>query len=339
MSAAGTIANGKLRARRRNRAVRNKIGETTQGAPLLGAAVLGPCRTNSHRGSSDFNTRSYSPVESIARALRVLRTVSAFNIATVGDIFAETEIPKSTIVRVLETLISEGYVARDNLCGGYRITSKANELSPGDGGISRVIEIARPIAVELTERMQWPVGIGTLDDDAIWLQFSTAALCKRANAVSLGWRLDLFYTAMGRAYLAFCPDDDRERIFKERSEAGLSTRSEEAKIRALLPQIRDKGFAERAENRTVVASSVATPIFSKTKLLAVMNLSYFKDAVPAQAFSREIAMPLLEAKAKIESAIQNETRPASHPNGSKAPLRAVRATPIKLEDNLSKVAG
>src|SRR4051812_45905497 len=102
MSTAGTIANGKLRARRRNRALREKLGEATQGT-----SVLAPCRTNSHRGSSDFNSRSYLPVESIARALRVLRTVRTLDIATIGEIYSETKIPKSTIVRVLETLISE----------------------------------------------------------------------------------------------------------------------------------------------------------------------------------------------------------------------------------------
>ncbi len=167
-----------------------RAGEDQRGDAGRGACAA-HCRTNSHRGSTDFNVRSYPTVESIARGLHVLRTVSKFHIVTIGDIFAETKIPKPTIVRVLETLISEGYVARDNLCGGYRITSKANELGLAITAFRRSSKLARPIAVALTERTQWPVGIGTPDNDAIWLRFSTAALCKRATAVSLGWRLDL----------------------------------------------------------------------------------------------------------------------------------------------------
>jgi IclR family mhp operon transcriptional activator len=327
------IANGKLRARRRNRAVRDKIGEAPQGA-----ALAAPCRTNSHRGSTDFNTRSYPTVESIARALNVLRTVSKFHIATIGDIFAETKMPKSTIVRVLETLISEGYVARDNLCGGYRITSKANELGPGTNGISQIIEVARPITVSLTERTQWPIGIGTFDNDAIWLRFSTAALCKRATAVSLGWRLDLFYTAMGRAYLAFCPDADRERIFKMRIETGVSSDADEARVRALLPQIREHGYAVRSDNRTVSASSVATPIFNKGALLAVINFSYFKDAAaPSETLPAEIARSLLETKATIEASLQLEQRLLSRPKPSKPQPGAAAAAPIRLEENLSRL--
>lgn len=332
MSTTGTIANGKLRARRRNRAVRDKGGETMQGTSLLA-----PCRTNSHRGSTDFNSRSYPVVESAARALHVLRTVSQFHIVTIGDLFAETKLPKSTIVRVLETLISEGYVARDNLCGGYRITSKANELGSDRNGISQIIEIARPIAVGLTERTQWPVSIGTFDDDAIWVRFSTAALCKRTTAVSLGWRLDLFYTAMGRAYLAFCTEAERERLLKGRINSDVSTRSDEAKIHALLPQIRDNGFAIRGDNRTVSASSVAAPIFSNGKLLAVMNLSYFKEAPPSKDLQAEATRSLLETRDKIEAAIQLEQRLLSRSNSMKPQVGAARVTPIRLEDNLSRV--
>jgi IclR family mhp operon transcriptional activator len=332
MSTAEIIAKGKRRARRRNRAVRQTLGEAMQGL-ALGAHV----RTNSHRGSSDFNMRSYEPVESIARALRVLRTVSEFEIVTIGDIFAETKIPKSTIVRVLETLISEGYIARDNLCGGYRITSKSNDLGAGQSGIARTIEIARPIIVDLTNKKQWPVSIGTFDGDAVWVRFSTAALCKRANAVSLGWRLDLFYSAMGRAYLAFCSAAERERIFKAKVNDGLLTRADETKLRALLPQIREKGFAVRGENRTVAPSSVAVPIFSKSTLLGVMNLSYLKDAVAPEAFEAEIADPLLAAKAQIEAQIQHQQQLSSRPKTSKAPVGASAVTPIKLEENLSRV--
>lgn len=334
MSASDAIANGKLRARRRNRAVRETLGETAQGA-----ALIATCRTNSHRGTTDLNTRSYPPVEAIARALHVLRTVSTLHIATVGDVHAETKIPKSTIVRVLETLISEGYVARDNLCGGYRITSRANELCPVSNGISQVIEIARPITVSLTERTQWPVGIGMFDSDSIWLRFSTAALCKRASAVSLGWRLDLFYSAMGRAYLAFCPSVERERIFKARVNAGLLTRADETRVRALLPQIRDKGYAVRNENRTVALSSIATPVFSKNALIAVMNLSYLKDAVTAEALHSEIARPLLAARAEIEASLVRDPRPAPRSLPPKAHAAATAAAPIRLEDNLSRVFG
>lgn len=282
------IAKGKLRARRRNRAVRERAHDA-----VLGQTLTESCRTNSQRGSTDYGKSSYPPVESIQRGLQILRAVNRFRIATVNDIFSETGIPKPSIVRVLETLAFEKYVVRDNLCGGYRVTAKAAELWSGYSGISMIIDAARPLAIGVTERTQWPVGIGVISNDAISLQFSTAALCTKANALSLGERLDLFYTAIGRAYLAYCGDDERERLFKQRIDSGISSTEDEARIRELLPQIRKDRFATRGDNRGVITSSIAAPIFHRDELLAVTNLSFFKDAVSQAEIHDNLAPALL----------------------------------------------
>ena len=89
------------------------------------------CRTNSRRGATDPAQRSYPPVQSVCRALDVLRTVNRLRIASVQAIHEATGFPKPTIVRMLETLTAEGYVARDNMCGGYWVTSRVHELTSG----------------------------------------------------------------------------------------------------------------------------------------------------------------------------------------------------------------
>src|SRR5690348_14285092 len=87
------------------------------------------CRTNSRRGLSDPGRRSYPPVESVRRALDVLRAVNHLRIASVTAIHMATHLPKPTIIRMLETLIADGYVARDNMFGGYRVTCRVHELT------------------------------------------------------------------------------------------------------------------------------------------------------------------------------------------------------------------
>ena len=136
----------------------------------------GRCRTNSRRGSTDPAHRSYPPVESVCRALDVLRAVNKLRIASVNGIYEETGFPKPTIVRMLETLAAEGYVARDNMCGGYRVTSRVHELNSGYQGIPQVLEVSRPLAIDLTERLKWPIGIGVLDGDAIAVHFWTGPI-------------------------------------------------------------------------------------------------------------------------------------------------------------------
>ena len=139
----------------------------------------GRCRTNSRRGTTDPAQRSYPPVQSVRRAFDVLRTVNRLRIASIQQIHEATGFPKPTIVRMLETLLAEGYIARDNMCGGYWVTSRVHDLTSGCEGISYIIEIARPFAIDLTHQTKWPIGIGVLDGDAIAIKFWTGTISPR----------------------------------------------------------------------------------------------------------------------------------------------------------------
>jgi IclR family mhp operon transcriptional activator len=270
-------------------------------------------RANAQRGSTDLSKPSYPPVESIQRALTVLRAVNSFRIATVNDINCVTQYPKPSIVRILETLVVEGYVARDNLCGGYRVTSKATELCAGYHGISSIIECARPFAVALTNETKWPVSIGLLVDGAIMIQFSTAPISPLADATMLGQRLDLFSSAMGRAYLAFCDDDEREALIAQLHAFGAEDAQErEWKLRTILPMVRDDGFALGAA--LSLDSTVALPIFDAGGLAAIAGLEYYDSVVPRSALREHLIAPLSAAARSVEAALSQsgDLRPAPH---------------------------
>lgn len=83
---------------------------------------------------------SGSPVESVRRAFALLEELNRQRINSVQHLHEVTALPKSTIVRLLETLRLLGYVANDPRQGGYQVTSGVRALSsgfhgdPGGGG-------------------------------------------------------------------------------------------------------------------------------------------------------------------------------------------------------------
>ncbi len=265
------------------------------------------CRTNSRTGQTDPNQRSYPPVESVRRALKVLRVVNRLRIASVDGIYNETGFPKSTIVRMLETLMEEGYVARDNMCGGYRVTHRVHELHSGYEGISEVIEVARPFAVDLTRHLKWPIGIGVLDGDAIALQFWTGAISPWAHTNTvLGLRPDLQTTAMGRAYLAFCAEGERERLIgRLRADAGRKFDAlEERRFRALLERVRRDGYAVRdPRTKPYRTTTLAVPLRDETCVKALMTISFFTTAIAKSEIAERVVAPLFATQAQIEDAL------------------------------------
>lgn len=261
------------------------------------------CRTNSRRGLSNPERRSYLPVASVRRALEVLRTVNRLRIASITEIHAATGLPKPTIVRMLETLMADGYVARDNMFGGYRVTCRVHELTKGYGGISMVIEASRAPAIELTRRIKWPIGIGVLDGDAISIQFWTGAISPWAHTNTvLGLRPTLLSSAMGRSYVAFCPDGEREKLLASIRETNKEfTPQKEQEFRSLLCRIRSDGFAVRdPQTEPKHMTTIAVPLMFEGKVLAAMSVSFYKSAVPLQNIAPQIVAPLQETRAKIE---------------------------------------
>jgi IclR family mhp operon transcriptional activator len=265
------------------------------------------CRTNSRRGHTNPLDRSYPPVNAVCRALQVLKVANEKCIVTVNSIHAETGIPRPTIVRMLETLMHEGYVVRDNMCGGYRVTQKVVELSAGYGGISRVIEIARPLSIGLTRQIKWPIGLGVIDGDAIEILYWTGTISPvvHTNTV-LGKRPDLFKSAMGRAYMAFCDDDERERHIarmRKLMPASFGTK-EEAAFRQHLKRARSAGYAMR-DPRTEPArmTTFGVPLLEKEKVAAVMSVSFFTSSVPQRDVRKAVLKPLIETRLNIEHAL------------------------------------
>lgn len=265
------------------------------------------CRTNSRRGHTNPLNRSYPPVNAVCRALHVLKVANEKCIVTVNSIHAETGIPRPTIVRILETLMHEGYVVRDNMCGGYRVTQKVGELSAGYGGISRVIEIARPLSIGLTRQIKWPIGLGVIDDDAIEIVFWTGTISPvvHTNTV-LGKRPDLFKSAMGRAYMAFCDDDERERHIARmrRQMPAAFGAKDEAPFRQRLKRVRSVGYAVRdPQTEPVRMTTFGVPLLEKGKIAAVMSVSFFTSSVAPKDVKKSVLKPLLETRLDIEHAL------------------------------------
>jgi IclR family transcriptional regulator, mhp operon transcriptional activator len=70
-------------------------------------------------------------VQSIARAMRVLEVLNRVGVVQVEQLHRDTKLPKSTLIRILETLTECGYVFQVSRKAGYALTEKALRPSAG----------------------------------------------------------------------------------------------------------------------------------------------------------------------------------------------------------------
>ena len=212
-------------------------------------------------------------VEAAARTLLLLEELNRHRVASIDSLYKATGLPKSTIVRLMKSLCAMGYAANDRRQGGYTVASRVKSLSNGFHGDPLVVEAARPWALAFTAQYQWPIAIAVLDKMSVVVRFSTIP----DSPVSpfhgtINMHLSLLKRALGRAYLAFCPADERSMLLDmlaRSSEPEDRLAADRRRALALLTAIRKQGFAERdpaVEPRS--SGTIAVPIVNNHRVLA-----------------------------------------------------------------------
>lgn len=152
-------------------------------------------------------------VQPVLRSLAVLEALSAARTATLTHLHHATGLPKPTLVRLLDTMISAGYVRRISRTAGYTLTERVLRLSSGFRHADLVVEASRPFLSALTAEHKWPVALATLDHEAMLVRISTRHQSPFSTDPDwLNRRLPMLVSALGRAYLAFCPAEERRLI-------------------------------------------------------------------------------------------------------------------------------
>lgn len=246
---------------------------------------------------------STRPIRALIRGLDALAVLNLRNGATVSEVAAEIRLPRTTTYRVLETLCTAGYVFRDPSDDRYRLTIKVRGLSDGFDDEAWVSQVARPILNDLCREVVWPVAIATLSGTSMMVRETTDHRSPLAvERYSAGSRVPLLASATGRAYLAFCTQQERETLVDI---LGRSAREEDklarnpSELGRILNETRAQGYASAIRARRVSDEiSLAVPIVLDERVLACLTLRFSASAVPMK-LALDRFLPRLQEAARV----------------------------------------
>ncbi|MCO5400367.1 DNA-binding transcriptional regulator [Ralstonia soli] len=259
----------------------------------------------------------YASVRGLARGLQVLRALNAMEKgrATSQQLSEATGLHRTTVRRLLETLVEEKCVRRSASDDTFRLTLDVRSLSEGFTDDERIATVAPPIMGRLLQRVVWPSDLTTPDGDAMIIRETTHRFSPLSFHRSMvGRRLPMLLTAAGRAYFSMCPEPEREDILEVlRSGAGgeqqLKLAQDDAYIRNLVRQTRANGFGSNhgdwSDQRKIGAVAVA--IEAQGRVLASLNVVYLEQAIsPAEAVRRFVPELQRAAVEMVEALLANE---------------------------------
>ncbi len=235
-------------------------------------------------------------IRALTRGLDVLARIEGQPGCTLHGLHLATRLPKPTLKRILATLESAGYVRRGFDDGLYY--RSARKMAPAPGRGDALAEIAGPILDELCQRVVWPSDLAIYDDGAMCIvETSRRRTPFLVNRVTIGYRVNMLPTAIGRAWLAFCPADERAAIIR-RLASSTDPRDRPARRHQEVARILDEtrrqgygvrapGYATRPDGVAEKMAAIAAPVFAARRLVACVNIVWIASAVDAASFAAE----------------------------------------------------
>jgi IclR family KDG regulon transcriptional repressor len=207
------------------------------------------------------------------------------------DISKLSGINKATSRRIAVMLIENGCMKQPVKRGKYSLGMRFLDFSGVIKKNNGVIDVASPVLIKLSNKMNESIGI------ALW-DGVNAALCQFFLADRLlkvvpdeGTKLGMYYSSMGKAILAELPEPAQQRYLNGKLESYTdNTITNRDKLKLHLIKIRREGFAFDDEEYAVGVRGVAVPLKnSRGELLgsigmigpsARLSLARLKEWIP-----------------------------------------------------------
>ncbi len=250
------------------------------------------------------------PVRAVSRAIRVLQIINRRGNPTIMEIKEESGLAYPTVFRMVMTLQHEGLIESESSRKRYRPTELVWSLVTGFQEEDQLVPKARPFIQELTMEVLWPIAISVRVGDRMMVKDSTHAMTTQTfTNYYPGHTLPIFDCAAGKAYIAFCSDEEREMIFR----SIVNARTEDQRLAAMIIQdsayldrIREQGYATNARNAHTDmgrTSSIAVPILDESGVKACVALTFFDRAMAMSNAVEHYVAPLRATVAKITGAL------------------------------------
>ena len=211
--------------------------------------------------STGFAVRN--KVQSLDRALEILRLLGSEPEMRVTDLARRLEVHKSTVFRLLSTLQEHGLVEQNPTTEKYRLGYGLVRLA---GAVVAELDLARAsrsVLEELATRTGETVNLAILQGDQVVNIDQIAAPNLVVNVNWVGKQTPLHATSNGKVLLAYLSEDERRRLL-DRSLPRLTPRTitDPRILEKQLHRVVTDGYAFTLEELELGLNAVAAPVYA-----------------------------------------------------------------------------
>lgn len=271
-------------------------------------------------------------IEPISRALRILEALNCRPLTTIEDLHRDTGLPKPTLVRLLQALMADGYVTQVSRTAGYRLAARVLALISGYHPRDLLVDVAQPLMDRFTRQYKWPLYLATPQDMTLWMRYTTANLSSIAPDYLSGYhyRFSLVVSAVGKAYLAYCPRAERRLLLAPLlgvPDVEDGQVRDQASVDALLAEVKAKGYSTTGSIQGDRGRGIAVPLREGRRIIGAISMRHFRSALSEAEVVKRFLGPLKDLSIEIGRELQKNKKAQASVATSLAPLPGQRKQP------------
>ncbi|MGN0161937.1 MAG: IclR family transcriptional regulator [Lachnospiraceae bacterium] len=224
---------------------------------------------------NDVNNDKYL-LQSVDNALYILDLISDKSELTISDICKITGQSKSTVFRILYTLMKNGYIKADNN-GKYHLSYKMMIMSKKINERSEIIRSAHHLLSELSSLCNETTHlvVWNTDSDVVFIDKVTSSTASIRMDAQVGYTAPAHITSTGKVLLAFSSEDVLNNYLEHATfnKRTTNTISNKADFIRELNQIRDVGYGQNDEESEIGLTTYAAPIILNNIPVAAISIA------------------------------------------------------------------
>ncbi len=211
---------------------------------------------------------SQDVVQSVDRAFDIIEALRDGEVGLI-DLSKKASLNKSTVHRLLSTLIYRGYVNQNPENNKYKLTLKFLQIGSNVLNSLDIVDIAKPHIRKLAKQANEVVHLVLIEkDEVVYIDKIESNNTIRMHSF-IGKRIPIYCTAVGKAYMSCLSQDEFSQLWDSFEDKLIkfthNTIVSKDNMSAEIINIKDNGFSVDNEENEEGVICVAAPIFSFDK--------------------------------------------------------------------------
>jgi len=238
---------------------------------------------------------------SLARGLAVVQAFSdSRKPQTIANISQKTGIPRAAVRRCLHTLRELGYV--DAELNNFSLRPKILTLGYSYLSSTPLTVSAQPCLNNISRTLNESSSLAVMDDDEVLYVARAATSRVMSVALNTGSRLPAYCTSLGRVMLAHMPPAELDQYLARTKLRPMTenTVTSVKRLRAILADVRQAGYAINDEELELGLRSIAVPVRGASgTVLAALNVGAQAARVSIDQLEHEFLPVLLRGAQEL----------------------------------------